>query len=331
MTDLDRMTTAARGALVHALDLVADDRVLVVGDASAGSCPQAFAAAAAAVGCDVETCSLPEEDRPLSAIPAGMVDLLNGRTVVINAISGRSDEVPFRLLWLKEIEDRDLRLGHSPGIGDAMMLDGPLEVDYAEMADRARRIRTALSGAATVRLTTELGTDLTLSVAGRPVVDDVHITDTEKGINLPCGEVYLCPAETRGEGVLMVDGCFGGEGNVSTVLTLVVEDGRCVDVRSDDPALTDRVNELMDTDPGARNVCELGIGLNSGARLVGNMLEDEKALRTIHVAFGGNQGMPGGENTSKMHMDYLVHRPDVIAVDADGRETVVLWDGEIVV
>lgn len=87
----------------------------------------------------------------------------------------------------------------------------------------------------------------------------------------------------------------------------------------------------MDTDAGARNVCELGIGLNPGARLIGNMLEDEKALRTCHVAFGSNRGMPGGVNESTMHMDYLVHRPTITATDAEGVEAVLLRDGDIVI
>ena len=331
MPDLVRMISAARNALVHTLDLVPEDRVLVIGDNSAGACPGAFAAAAADIGCNVDLFRLPEDGRPLRELPAGMLDRLEGRTVVINAIAGLSDEVPFRLQWIKAIEDRNLRMGHSPGICDAMMIDGPLEVDYAAMRDRARRIIDALSGADSVHIASALGSDLTLTVAGRPVVHDVHITETEKGVNLPCGEVYLCPVETAGDGVLMVDGCFGGDGNVPTPVAITVMQGRAVDVASDDPCLTARINELMDTDPGARNVCELGIGLNPGARLVGNMLEDEKALRTLHVAFGGNQGMPGGDSTSRMHMDYLVHGPDLTALFTDGRATAILRDGEIVI
>lgn len=331
MTNLQRMTDAAKGALIHVLELTADDNVLVIGDDSAGSCPDAFLAAAASLGCVVDIFRLPEEGRPLQQMPDGMLAMLDGRTVVINAIAGLSDEVPFRLQWIKAVENLDLRMGHSPGICDAMMLDGPLDVDYGNMLERARRVTAALAGADSVRIGSALGSDLLLRIADRPVVNDVCVTETDKGVNLPCGEVYCCPVETEGTGTLVVDGCFGGDGNVPTPVTITVADGRAVDVTSDDPALTARVNELMDTDAGARTVCELGIGLNPGARLVGNMLEDEKALRTLHVAFGGNQGMPGGANTSQMHMDYLVHRPNLWAVFEDGHEILVMRDGDIVV
>ncbi len=38
--------------------------------------------------------------------------------------------------------------------------------------------------------------------------------------------------------------------------------------------------------------------------------------------------MPGGENTSSMHMDYLIHRPNLTAIFADGTHVEVMKDGE---
>lgn len=328
MPDLSRMSAAALDAMKNVLDLAPSDTVLVVGDRSAGDCPAAFAAAAAAFGCTVDRFQLPEDHRPLKALPSGMIDLLNGKSVVINTIGGSSDEVPFRIQWLTEIENRDLRLGHCPGIVDGMFVDGPMSVDYGVMRDAARRLRDAFAGAVSAHITTAAGTDLVLGIAGRPFVDDVHVSDTEKGCNLPCGEVYCCP-ETA-DGVLVVDGCFGGDGNVSVPTTLRIAAGRVTDVTSDDPALTARVLELMDTDEGSRTICELGIGLNPGARLIGNMLEDEKALRTAHIAFGSNIGMPGGTNASSTHIDYLFHRPTLVVTRSDGTTLEVLRDGDLV-
>jgi len=161
------------------------------------------------------------------------------------------------------------------------------------------------------------------------MITDVHITSTERGANLPCGEVYCCPVETRADGVLVVDGCFGAEGNVSVPVSITCRKGQVVDVASDDPALTARINELMDTDDGSRTIAELGIGLNPGAGLRGNMLEDEKALRTAHIAFGSNEGMPGGCSVSSMHMDYLFHRPTMTVTRTDGSTECVIRDGDV--
>jgi len=324
------MITSARSALEHVLELSARDRVLVLGDPLCGQCPEAFAQAATMIGCDVESIWLPAEGRPLQSLPAGMFDHLDGRNVVINVMSGRNDEIPMRIEWLTEIEGRDMLIGHSPGITEEMMDGGALDVDYADMRQRATRLKAAFADADSVRITTEAGSDLVLGIRGRDFVTDVHISPTEKGVNLPCGEVYCAPEETRADGVLVIDGCFGGDGNLPAPLTFNWGGGRIKDIHCDDTDVTKRVLGILEIDSGARTIGELGIGLNPGARLIGNMLEDEKAIRTIHVAFGSNQGMPGGCNTSKTHVDGLVHRPTVVVKRVDGTELVVLRDGEMV-
>jgi len=88
---------------------------------------------------------------------------------------------------------------------------------------------------------------------------------------------------------------------------------------------------LLDTDSGARTIAELGIGLNPKARLVGIMLEDEKAYRTAHIAFGDNIGFPGGVSNSTTHIDYLVHRPTIIARSEDSTEHTIVEDGDLCV
>ena len=329
MPDLQTMTRAALDAMRQVLDLTPEDAVLVIGDESAGACPDAFLAAAQAHGCRADLVRLPEDARPLAEIPDGMVDALDGRTVVINAIAGRSDEIPFRLKWIREVARRGLRMGHSPGIDDGMMEGGSLDVDYAAMRTGAARLIELFADAERVRITTEAGTDIVLGLVGRPMITDVHVSGIEKGVNLPCGEVYCCPEETRADGVLVVDGCFGAEGNVPVPATITCRGGRVVDVSADDPELVSRIDALMDTDDGSRTIAELGIGLNPGAALRGNMLEDEKALRTAHIAFGSNEGMPGGCSQSSMHMDYLFHRPTMTVTYADGSAACVIRDGDV--
>jgi leucyl aminopeptidase (aminopeptidase T) len=73
------------------------------------------------------------------------------------------------------------------------------------------------------------------------------------------------------------------------------------------------------------NVAELGIGTNEKARLTGNVLEDEKLLGTVHVAFGASAAI-GGTVQVPIHLDCVVLHPDVVV---DGRELV--RDGELLV
>ncbi|MBK6899809.1 MAG: aminopeptidase [bacterium] len=95
-----------------------------------------------------------------------------------------------------------------------------------------------------------------------------------------------------------------------------------------DAALRAEVEALCAADATANIVCELGIGLNPGARLVGCMLEDEKALRTAHIAFGSNEDMPGGRNRSSVHIDYLFHTPSMDVTYEDGSHRQLMRDGQ---
>ena len=60
----------------------------------------------------------------------------------------------------------------------------------------------------------------------------------------------------------------------------------------------------------AYTVAEFGIGTNDKAILTGNILEDEKVMGTIHIAFGDNKSM-GGSVRVASHLDGLVTKPSV--------------------
>ena len=72
------------------------------------------------------------------------------------------------------------------------------------------------------------------------------------------------------------------------------------------------------------HVAELGIGTNEKAILTGELLEDEKILGTVHVAFGASAAI-GGEIQVPVHLDCVVLEP---TVEVDGE---VVRDGELLV
>jgi hypothetical protein len=323
------MSAAAGRAMKNVLDLTAADRVLVVSDPATAECGDAFLDAARTLGCASRLYLLPAAGRPLAAPPPDLLPLLDGVDVVVNAIVGDPAEIPFRLQWITAIEGSGRhRLGHSPGITADMMLGGALDVDYEAMAARSARLFAGLKRAATIRLTTPVGTDLTLDVRRRLFTDDLKATFSA-GANLPCGEIYCAPLETGANGLLVVDGGFAGRGPLADPVVIVVQDGRAVAVEGDDSAAVTAVRGYMATDEGAAGIAELGIGLNPRARLGGGILESEKVLGTVHVAFGDNNGMPGGLGRSLMHMDYLVLAPTLEVTPRSGPLRVLLRDGQL--
>ena len=330
MNDLRKMIRAAREALVHVLDTTAEDRVLVVTDEATRLIGEAFARAAEEIGARSEMVLLPESERPLEEPTADMLSALGPCTVVINAFVARSEETPFRIRWIRAVlEGHKRRLGHAPGITPDMMISGPMNIDYAELVRNAEAAIRAFDNAATVHITAPAGTDIELNIEDRPFQSDVHIT-TEHFGNLPCGEIWCAPVEDGANGVIVCDGSIGDLGKVPAPLRIEVKEGRIVNLQSDDASLVEKVWELSHVDDEASVVGELGIGLNPGARITGNLLEDEKAFRTAHIAFGNNEDMIGGRNRSKTHRDFLFHRPTIEVTYKDGSRRTLMRDGELI-
>jgi aminopeptidase len=83
---------------------------------------------------------------------------------------------------------------------------------------------------------------------------------------------------------------------------------------------------MLDLDPGARRLGELGLGLNTGIqRFTGSILYDEKIGGTVHLALGSSYPETGGVNVSALHWDLIVDTRAGGRITADGR--VVMEDG----
>jgi aminopeptidase len=328
MSQMLKMIAAARGALLHVMQVKPEHRVLVVTDAATLRIGEAFRTAASELHCPTEMFLLPEKERPLAEVPEDMRQAAAGMDVVLNMFQASSDETPFRIKWLNFLaEGQRIRVGHGPGITESMMTEGPMNVDYARMQETARLLIEGFAAAVAVHITTPAGTDLTLDITERPFQGDVAISPGLAG-NLPCGEVYCGPVEDGADGILVVDGTFADLRQLAAPLRISVEKGRITHMECQDAAALAKARQITSVDEEASVIGELGIGINPGARLTGNMLEDEKAFRTGHVAFGANYEFPGGRNHSRTHHDFLFRRPTLVVTYKDGSRRTLIEEGE---
>jgi leucyl aminopeptidase (aminopeptidase T) len=244
---------------------------------------------------------------------------------------------------------KTLRAFWAPGITRSMFIQ-TVPIDYAELRSRCARVKAALDGAVAVRVTNPNGTDLRLGLAGRAAkVDDGDYSQPGSGGNLPAGEVFASPELGTAEGLIVFDGSIsdtsgdilirepircsvsggfvtGIEGGAEAArLRAALDSGAAAALRmADEDRLTrEKAEEYA---RNARNIGELGIGLNPAAEVVGNMLEDEKAFRTCHFAIGSNYDE---DAPALIHLDGLVSRPTIVAAKAGGREIVIERDGEL--
>jgi aminopeptidase len=204
---------------------------------------------------------------------------------------------------------KGVRIATLPGVTEEVMVRC-MNADYHRIADRTFKVCRLLEKAETVRVTAPGGTDITMPVRGCTAHASSGLF-REKGLwgNLPTGEAYLAPLEGQSNGVVVVDGSMAGVGLVTTPITIVVRDGYATEITGGPEAA--RLRALLEPHgKDAYTVAEFGIGTNDKAVLTGVILEDEKVMGTIHIAFGDNKSM-GGSVRVASHLDGLVRQPTV--------------------
>ena len=325
---LEKMVPGAKNALDVVLALQKHENVLIITDKAKEEIGQAFFHAAGSIGATTGIYILPHEERPFKEIPAEFPSLLEGRDVILNIFEGIAEETPFRIKLIKKEIAANAWIGHCPGITTQMMTEGPMTADYNAIARDVSYLTGKFENARSVHITATAGTDITLNIENRPFDTDVKIPRGKFG-NLPAGEIWCAPVEDGANGIIVVDGSIGDVGQVPAILKITVESGKMTSIESEDKTLEERIRELSGVDEHASVVGELGIGLNPQARLVGNLLEDEKAGETAHIAFGNNLEMSGGKNPSKTHRDYLFYKPTMVVTYKDGTEKTIMAEGKV--
>jgi len=326
---------AARNALECVLEAKEGESIVIFCDDVKMDVGKAFANGALKLGLQTRLVQLKTDASVFrKEIPQQIVGILTKQTpdIYINLLRGVREETPFRIKLIKmETKDRKTRLGHCPGVTLDMLTDGALALtaeEHRQMQRFAKKLIQKLSKAVRVKITNSAGTNVSLSVEGRPFFTDTVIDwKTMKWMNLPTGEVIVAPVENSLEGKLMCDMAIGGIGPLKTPVKLTVQNGIVQDSSSEDPQALRRVKDSLNTDEWSNMVGEFAFGINPKARFVEEFLESEKILGTIHIAFGNNSDMPGGKNHSKNHMDFLISKPTVKIFNKDGSSMDVLVSG----
>jgi leucyl aminopeptidase (aminopeptidase T) len=326
---------AAKNALEGVLEASVGERVVIICDDEKSRVGRAFAEGALDLGLWTRLITLETGEFFREEIPRFLLEILSTQKpdIYVNLLRGVREETPFRIRLIKrETRDKKSRLGHCPGVTLDMLTEGALALkteEHRSMQAFARKLIKRLGDAVQVEISSPSGTELSLSVEGRPFYTDTLIDwKTLKWMNLPTGEVIVAPVETSLEGRLVCDMAIGGIGPVDEPVDLIVEGGEVQESRSDDEQTLQRVRQSLDTDEWSRVVGEFAFGINPKARFVEEFLEAEKILGTIHLAFGNNTDMPGGMNPSQNHMDLMISKPTVHVIDQKGSREKILEDGE---
>jgi hypothetical protein len=333
---------AALNALKNVLEILPNERVVIICDKEKADIGEAFARGCVMTGSWTRIIML--EPGPVTkkecirhTVPEFLSEAVTGSNadVFINLMRGPSSETPFRIKLIK-LENRGrIRLGHCPGITLDMMESGALALtdeEYKVMQNIAQDLMASLANTVGVHISNDIGTDLTMRTRGRPFFTDTKLDwKTYKWMNLPVGEVLCGPEEDSLEGTLVCDLAIGGVGRVKSNVTVKAKKGKAVSVESKDKIALKDIQQALATDKWSDHVGEFAFGLNPKARLVDEFLETEKLGSACHIAFGNNLDYPGGKNPSANHMDLLISKPTVEVTKEDGSKLLVMKKGKIVV
>jgi aminopeptidase len=182
---------------------------------------------------------------------------------------------------------------------------------WKRQSEETERLAEWIEGRSEVHVTGE-GTDLRLGIEGRTFIaaGGRH--------NMPDGEFFTGPVEDSAEGEVKFHLPATYSGREVSGVRFRFEGGKVVDASAEKGE--EFLIQMLDTDDGARQLGELGIGTNYGITDgTGEILLDEKIGGTVHLAVGRSYPETGGVNESAIHWDMIcdLRRGGKIEVDGE--------------
>ena len=179
-------------------------------------------------------------------------------------------------------------------------------MDYAKMAKAMMPLEKRMKKANQVRIVGP-GTDLSFSIKG------IGAKPCEGIRNIPDGECFSCPTLTSSEGMIQFNTPTQYSGTKFENVRLELKRGRIVKATCAGGAASERrLNEILDTDEGARRIGEFSLGFNPHIQdPMCDILFDEKIAGSLHYTPGQAYEDCGNGNKSAVHWDMvLIQRPE---------------------
>ncbi len=188
-------------------------------------------------------------------------------------------------------------------------------LDYAKMGRAMIPLERRMKRADRVHLKAP-GTDLTFSIKG------IGAKMCKGDRNIPDGEVFSCPVKNSVDGVIQFNTPTLYSGTKFENVRLEFKDGKIIAATANH---SKRLNEILDTDAGARYVGEFSLGFNPYIlNPMCDILFDEKIAGSLHFTPGQAYEECDNGNRSAVHWDMvLIQRPEW-----GGGE--VWFDGELI-
>lgn len=175
-------------------------------------------------------------------------------------------------------------------------------LDYEKMSKAMDPLKDLLDKSDKVNIKGP-GTDLEFSIKG------IGAVKCDGKMNIPDGEVYTAPVKDSMNGYITYNTVSQEQGFTYENIRFEIKNGKIEKATAND---TKRINELLDTDEGARYFGEFAFGVNPYVlHPMKDTLFDEKICGSFHLTPGMcYEDAPNG-NKSAVHWDLVsIQRPD---------------------
>jgi len=239
--------------------------------------------------------------------PSFVVEAMKASDIVICATSMTMFYTNARLIACKA----GARFLSMAGGTPSTLASNAMLTDFQAQEQLVERVAKRLTNASLVRISSDEGTDIELSIAGR---EGHAITGLCKkpgdAQGVPDIEAYVAPIEDSPHGVLVVDASTSVTGLLKRPIVIEIQRGKARRIRGGIPAK--RLVRMLGRTKSKNSfrVGEFGFGLNPRARFCGSIIEDEAVLGSAHLALGENRPL-GGRNKAPIHVDLVLRQPRV--------------------
>ena len=169
-------------------------------------------------------------------------------------------------------------------------------LDYSKMNEAMKSLVNLMNRTDKVRLVGP-GTDLSFSIKDIPAIACAG------ELNIPDGEVYTAPVKNSVNGTIQYNAPSLYQGTTFENVKLTFKDGKIIEATANN---TERLNQIFDTDEGARYVGEFAIGVNPYVLSpMKDILFDEKICGSIHFTPGNCYDEAPNGNQSAIHWDLV--------------------------
>ncbi|MBC8135974.1 MAG: aminopeptidase [Fibrella sp.] len=170
-------------------------------------------------------------------------------------------------------------------------------VDYKQMERAVEPLKQLMEATDRVRITGP-GTDLSFSIKG---IGAIPCTGHR---NIPDGECFTAPVRDSINGTLQYNCDTVYRGTVFSGVRFRFENGKIVE--ADAGGNTAKLNEILDSDEGARYIGEWSLGFNPFVTIpMRDTLFDEKIAGSFHMTPGNAYDIADNGNKSQIHWDMV--------------------------